>query len=134
MRAVRKAALIACIVMLVSLAATSAISAQGINPEADKILKAMSAYLGGTKAFSMNADIDLEVLTHSGQKLQCSSFASAVIQRPSKLHVSRGANNIRTETIASGCEVMSPSPRPLRTVHTRRLVQRLKQSTYPKRV
>jgi ABC-type transport system involved in cytochrome c biogenesis permease component len=32
-------------------------SVQGFH-EADKILKAMSAYLGGTKAFSMNADID----------------------------------------------------------------------------
>ena len=35
--------------------------------------------------------------------------------------------------IWSGCEMMSPSPRPLRTVRTSRLVQRLKQSTYLKR-
>ena len=35
-----------------------ATSAEGIDPDADKILKSMSTYLGSLPAFSMAADID----------------------------------------------------------------------------
>ena len=37
----------------------------------------------------MNADIDYEVVTHDGQKLQLSSFATVVIERPGKFHIQR---------------------------------------------
>jgi len=63
--------------------------AEGIDADADKILKSMSAYLGGTKAFSFNADIDLEVVTKAGQKVQLSSYATAVLERPSKFRITR---------------------------------------------
>jgi hypothetical protein len=87
--AVWRAGLVAGVFMLVSLAVGSARSAQGIDPEADKILQAMSSYLGGTKAFSMHADIDFEIVTQNGQKLQLSSFATIVVERPAKFHVHR---------------------------------------------
>jgi hypothetical protein len=64
-------------------------NADGIDPEADKVLKAMSDYLGETKAFSMDADIDLEVVLKNGQKIQLSASAEAVLQRPDKLHLQR---------------------------------------------
>ena len=66
-----------------------AFSAEGIDADADEILKAMSKYLGGLKSFSMNADIDLEILTKEGQKLQLSSYSTAVVERPSKLSITR---------------------------------------------
>jgi hypothetical protein len=59
------------------------------DPEADRILRAMSEYLGKTKAFSMNADIDLEVVMRDGQKLQLSASAEAAVQRPDKLRIHR---------------------------------------------
>lgn len=63
--------------------------AADIDPEADRILKSMSEYLGSTKAFSMNADIDFEVVLRDGQKLQLSASAEATVQRPNKLHIHR---------------------------------------------
>ncbi len=63
--------------------------AADIDPEADRILKSMSDYLGSAKAFSMTADIDLEVVLRDGQKLQLSASAEAMIQRPNKLYIHR---------------------------------------------
>ncbi len=73
----------------VTVAVVPTVSAESINPEADRIFQSMSSYLGRTKAFSVNADIDFEVVATSGQKLQISSFGTAVVQRPSNLHVER---------------------------------------------
>jgi len=79
-----------CVTLLGAALATGPVSgAEGIDADADEILKSMSAYLGGTKAFSVNADIDLEVVTTAGQKVQLSSYATAVLERPSNFKISR---------------------------------------------
>ena len=72
-----------------SFLAVPALSADGIDPDADKILKSMSSYLGGLSAFSMNADIDNEIIDLAGQKLQLSSGATIIIERPGKLYIHR---------------------------------------------
>ena len=84
------------------LAAVSAISANGIAPDADKILQSMSSYLGGTKTLSMNADIDFEFITTEGQKLQLSAVASIVMERPKKLHITRKGALANTEFFFDG--------------------------------
>lgn len=79
-----------CAVLLSSaLVSGPAFSAENIDADADEILKAMSEYLSGLKSFSMDADIDLEILTKEGQKLQLSSYSTAVVERPSKLSITR---------------------------------------------
>ena len=79
-----------CVALLGAALASGPVSgAEGIDADADKILKSMSAYLGGTKAFSVNADIDLEVVTTAGQKVQLSSYATVVLERPSKFKITR---------------------------------------------
>lgn len=90
------------IALAFSLAAAPAMGAQGIDPEADNILKSMSAYLGGAKAFSMNADIDFELVTQNGQKLQLSSFSTIVMERPSKFHITRKGMVADAEVIYDG--------------------------------
>ncbi len=97
-----KAVLAAAVFMSVSLSAEQVMSAEGIDPEADKILKTMSSYLGGTKAFSVNADIDFEIVAKSGQKFQLSSFAAVVMERPTKLHVDRKGMISDAEIIYDG--------------------------------
>jgi hypothetical protein len=97
-----KAMLIISFFPLVSLLVGSGIRAQEIDSEADNILKAMSAYLGGTKAFSVNANIDFEIVTQSGQKLQLSSFATVVMQRPAKFHIQRRGVVADAELIFDG--------------------------------
>jgi hypothetical protein len=66
-----------------------AMSAEGFDPEADKILRSMSSYLGGLTAFSVNADIDNEIVIQDGQKLQLCSFATIIMERPAKFHALR---------------------------------------------
>jgi hypothetical protein len=97
-----RAVLVAGVFMLISFAAGPVMSAEGIDPEADKILKSMSSYLGGTKAFSMHADIDFEIVAKSGQKLQISSFATVVIKRPDKFHAQRKGMIADAEFIFDG--------------------------------
>jgi len=82
-----RAVLAVAVFMAVGLSAGQVMSAEDIDPEADEILKSMSSYLGRTKTFSMNADIDFEIITKDGQKLQLSSYATVVMERPDKLHI-----------------------------------------------
>lgn len=72
-----------------TLTTTVAMSAGDIDPEADKILRSMSTYMGSLKAFNVDADIDIEFVNLEGQKLQISSFSSILIERPGNLHVRR---------------------------------------------
>lgn len=88
--------------LIISLAAGSATAAQDIDPDADRILKSMSTFLGGAKAFSMNADIDLEVVAQNGQKLQLSSYSTIVMERPAKFFITRKGVMADAEIIYDG--------------------------------
>jgi hypothetical protein len=100
--AVWRAVLVAGVFIIISFAAGPVMSAEGIDPEADKILKSMSSYLGGTKAFSMNADIDFEIVAKSGQKFQVSSYATVVMERPEKFHIQKKGMIADAEFIFDG--------------------------------
>ena len=83
--------------------ATSSIaSPAGIDPDADKILKSMSTYLGSLSAFSTNADLDTEVIDLNGQKIQLSSSSNILIERPGKLYARRQGVVIDAELIFDG--------------------------------
>jgi hypothetical protein len=90
------------IALFICLAASPVMSAEGIDPDAEKILKSMSSYLGGTKVFSVNADIDNEIITNDGQKLQLSSFATAVLKRPANFYIQRKGMIADAEFIFDG--------------------------------
>jgi len=72
-----------------AITAVPSISADRIDPEADKILRSMSAYLGGLSTFIANAEIDTEVIDLEGQKIQLSSSTTIAVKRPNKLNVRR---------------------------------------------
>ena len=67
----------------------SAAQAQELDPNATEVLQFMSDYLSETQAFSVNADIDFEVMARTGQKLQFSSYASVLMERPNGLYLER---------------------------------------------
>jgi hypothetical protein len=73
--------------MLGIVAAVPATSAEDIDPEADRILRSMSSYLGATTAFSINAEVALEVVNRNGQKLQLMSSETLLVQRPAKFRI-----------------------------------------------
>ena len=85
----RNSLLVALVFLLLTLMPGGAFSADNLDPEADRILRTMSDYFGGTKAFSVNADIGNEIITYTGEKLQLSSASTVVMQRPDKFHVTR---------------------------------------------
>jgi len=67
----------------------STTQAQDPEPSATEVLQSMSNYLAKTEAFSANADIDFEVVARTGQKLQFSSYASVLMERPNGLYIKR---------------------------------------------
>jgi len=85
----KRGLLVASLAACVGLPAGPAIAADELNPQADEILRSMSTFLAGTKAFSVSADISNEVLTTEGQKLQLNSHATVLMERPSRFHVTR---------------------------------------------
>jgi hypothetical protein len=86
---IRRLILAGAVALIVGFFAIPAMSADKIDPEADKILKSMSDYLGGLSTFSMNADIDNEIVDLAGQKLQLSSAATIILERPGKMYMHR---------------------------------------------
>lgn len=61
----------------------------GVDPDAAMILKRMTDYIGGLQQFGLDTSNTVEVVLHSGQKIQFTSAAKATLQRPNKLHASR---------------------------------------------
>ena len=81
------------IALLLGLSGSSIASAASVEQDAKDILRSMSDYLGEVAAFSVDADIDNEVLDQQGRKLHLSSSASILIRRPGNFY----AHRIRTE-------------------------------------
>lgn len=100
--ALRRVAVAAAVLLNFAFAAGSALSAEGINADADKILKSMSSYLGGLKAFSVKADIDNEIIMNDGLKLQLSSSATIVMERPEKIQLQRNGMFGGAEVLFNG--------------------------------
>ena len=90
------------IVVVLGLSGGAATAAEGVSPDADEILRAMSTFMSGTKAFSVTADISNEVITQQGQKLQFNSSASALVERPSHLQVARKSGLVDAEVMFDG--------------------------------
>lgn len=70
------------VAVLAALAAGPTWAAAELNPDADEILRSMSAFLGGVQAFSVTAEVGNEVITREGEKLQWNSSASLLLRRP----------------------------------------------------
>jgi len=103
--AIRRTARVAVAALGLVLVAAPAMSAAGVDPEADEILREMSVYLGGLSAFTADADVANEILDLAGQKLQLSSSASVVLQRPGRLHMSRQGGIADVEVFFDGSSV-----------------------------
>ncbi|EGV17270.1 DUF2092 domain-containing protein [Thiocapsa marina] len=90
------------IALSLGFAGGAAATEQGVDPEADRILRAMSSYLGGLAAFSVQADVDDEIIDLAGQKLQMSSSASLLVERPDHFHAHRRGPAADLEVLFDG--------------------------------
>lgn len=77
------------IFLFTSFSAGSGAGVELQETKADELFKSMSSFLGSTKRITVDTDIDFEIVTSDGQKLQLSSFAQTTMERPSKLHIER---------------------------------------------
>lgn len=63
--------------------------AAGVDPDATRMLKRMTDYVGKLPRFSVDTAATLEVVLHSGQKIQFTSASRNTLQRPDKLRSER---------------------------------------------
>ena len=75
--------------LIISLAASPSLGEENMNSTAESILQSMSSFMSTSKALRVNADVDFEIINPKGQKLQLSSFVTALVERPANLHLTR---------------------------------------------
>lgn len=63
--------------------------APAVDPAATQILKRMTDYIGSLKQFSMHAQVNLEDLLVSGQRIDEDVSASVIVGRPNRLRAER---------------------------------------------
>ena len=102
--AVAAAAVLACA------AAPASAAPPEVAAEADKTLRAMSEYMGGLRSFSVKYDIESEIISTHGEKLQFSSSGRLVARRPDRLHVVRDTGFSSGELFIDGRSVSIFSP------------------------
>ena len=77
-------------------------SADGIDSDADRILRSMSTYLGNLSAFSVKGDLSHEIVNLEGQKLLGSSSGIIIVDRPGNLYAHRQGPLADMEIIFDG--------------------------------
>lgn len=90
------------VIVLIGILSGQAMGADRLDPEADKILRSMSDFMGNLSAFSAKADIDNEIIDLEGQKLQFSSSADILLKRPDHLYINRQGAIAHVELIFNG--------------------------------
>jgi hypothetical protein len=82
---------IAALAVVIAAGAPAVAPAQpaGIDPQAEKLLRASTAFLGSQKKFSAETRSTIELVTTWGQKLQFDNVVAIAVQRPNKLHAKR---------------------------------------------
>ena len=83
------AAAIAAITLAFMLPTAARAQAAGVDPDAARILRRMTDYVGQLQRFSVDTASTLEVVLVSGHKLQFTSAARTTLQRPNKLRSER---------------------------------------------
>ncbi len=94
--------LVASVAVMIVFSSGPAACSQEIDPKADTLLKSMSSFLSGLSAFSVNADVDNEIVTTDGQKIQLSASLTIVIKRPDHLYITRQGMFADAEFIYDG--------------------------------
>jgi hypothetical protein len=98
-------------------------SSQAQSDDADKILKALSAYLASQKNISLSFDSGVEVITPDVQKIQFANSGHLQMSRPDKLRASRTGGYADVELVFDG----KTSPyTPKTSTPTRRSMRRVR--------
>jgi hypothetical protein len=88
--------------VLLAVVAAPAMGAEKLDPDVERILKSMTTYLTSAKAFSTKADVTLEVILRTGQKLQLCSSYSLLFKRPSEFRITMKGKDTDAEFLFDG--------------------------------
>jgi len=61
----------------------------GVDPQAEKLLKASTAFLGSQKRLSADTRSTIEIVLASGQKVQFDNIVTMALQRPNRFYAKR---------------------------------------------
>ena len=75
------------LILTLGLAVSSASAADGVEAQADRLLREMSEYLRTAGEFTFHADITYDSVIASGEKIEYGAIADAAVHRPDRLHV-----------------------------------------------
>ncbi len=78
---------------------------EGIDDEADRVLRQMSEFLAGAAAFRFQADLLVEDVLDTGQKLQFGETVSGIVRRPDRLVVQRSGDVMARTIVYDGTKV-----------------------------
>jgi hypothetical protein len=85
------------------MAGTAGISVgQADQADAQRLLKAMSDYMGAQKAISFDYDVNLELVSTQQQKIGLASSGTVTLNRPDKLHLTRTGGFANVEMVFDG--------------------------------
>jgi hypothetical protein len=73
-----------------------------LDADATKVVKAMSDYLGGLNAYTVSADVDLDVTLKTGEKYRLASSGTIALRRPGEVRVKRKGELADTDIIFDG--------------------------------
>jgi len=83
----------------------------GIDPEAQRLLKASMDFLAGQKQFSADTRNTLEIVLKSGQKIEFNHTARQSVQRPNKLRAERTGDLVNQVFVYDGKSLTLYNPR-----------------------
>jgi hypothetical protein len=82
-----------------------------VSPEADRLLRGMSDFLGQQREFTVRVRGATEAILQSGQKVQVESNGVVYVKRPSMLRIDRVGDDDSTQTLVDGKTVTFYSER-----------------------
>jgi hypothetical protein len=96
------AAIPVAVALALAFLSVSSARAEGVDPEADAVLRGMSEYLSGLAAFRAEVEIENELIDLAGQKLQLSSSGSIALVRSDRLRLTRRTGIADMEILFDG--------------------------------
>ena len=90
--------------------AAPAAAADGIDPEAARLLQRMTGFLGDQQRFSLQTTNTVEVVLEDGQKIQFTGTARTSVQRPDRLHSERIGDVLAQSLVYDGSTLTLSNP------------------------
>jgi hypothetical protein len=90
------------LILTLGFSVSSASAADGVEAQADRILREMSEYLQTAGEFTFHADITYDSMLTSGEKIEYGATADAAVRRPDRLQVEYRGDRRQSQFVLDG--------------------------------